>query len=795
MFPIPLGKTFGICIILILLTFTTYSVSAFKPSTHIAIINEIIDEVNQTPIDVTRSDQFVNEGKTTTSDGTPDPTQAMPFEVSYVTIDGKKYPVDPRIAEAISKYPDYFRGGAVGPDFYPDYNTGQPIIHADIKCHNGDLKGSNCHEKGSFTYMWLQHIYNSGWDYYNKNNVITCDSSNLCSNKGQQALAFTYGYLTHAAADMWSHTLVNEYTGGTWPFFEDLINDPDRVMNPIKHVIIEAYIGSHTKETNLEIKSPKDFIYDTFIDQPGFRNSQTPSAVELSDGKALYDMFFGLRGHLKSESDDLKNKIKNCDGKINVECIKTPTWKTHKAYVDNWIQNIDTGLEKWPQMGQDIAYAIVTEEDFDKAELIAKDFFTDRYLRMRGDPGVMASVADAVEDVDTFVNRLLHDFQELEMEYDEFKNKMILEATGLDLDKIKEIMKKPETYINGGHITIMEKTYDIGLPKDTSKKLDSLMGITDGYQNPEVKFDIDKFSAAYNAKVLSKLILLSPETLNQLLSDRGVKPLYAAADDNDQGNVMLGFIRLLDGHEQWRLHTTQPGHDFDYKFGEGMKLWIDCTARNNVFRTTFHDWPHNYVPPNVPKADYEMNNVNLYNFHQAFPDWGEVCKHLPVPTVNPPVGTVDEVSSNLKEKLKNLPAEKFDDLTSKEVSQITPKVIKEIPPSTVANLSNKTIGKLPEDTKKIISPKIGTIKASGTKSGTTISQQGIPSGKGIQLSSDIYEKVFIPPLQQLAKGISPDDIICNQGLDLIKNNLGKPACVKPSTAEMLISLGWTRISG
>ena len=39
------------------------------------------------------------------------------------------------------------------------------------------------------------------------------------------------------------------------------------------------------------------------------------------------------------------------------------------------------------------------------------------------------------------------------------------------------------------------------------------------------------------------------------------------------------------------------------------------------------------------------------------------------------------------------------------------------------------------------------------------------------------------PKKQLKKGVLPEDIICNEGLQLIIRNNGSPACVKPNTAE------------
>lgn len=54
-----------------------------------------------------------------------------------------------------------------------------------------------------------------------------------------------------------------------------------------------------------------------------------------------------------------------------------------------------------------------------------------------------------------------------------------------------------------------------------------------------------------------------------------------------------------------------------------------------------------------------------------------------------------------------------------------------------------------------------------------------------------YESEELPPLQQIEAGVEPEDVTCDSGMELlIKNSSGSPACVKHSTAERLIELGW-----
>ncbi|MDX1533939.1 MAG: hypothetical protein R3230_07030, partial [Nitrosopumilaceae archaeon] len=49
--------------------------------------------------------------------------------------------------------------------------------------------------------------------------------------------------------------------------------------------------------------------------------------------------------------------------------------------------------------------------------------------------------------------------------------------------------------------------------------------------------------------------------------------------------------------------------------------------------------------------------------------------------------------------------------------------------------------------------------------------------------------------QQINDGITPENVQCNVGLQLMIKYNGDPACVKPSTASKLASADWGSIKG
>jgi len=53
------------------------------------------------------------------------------------------------------------------------------------------------------------------------------------------------------------------------------------------------------------------------------------------------------------------------------------------------------------------------------------------------------------------------------------------------------------------------------------------------------------------------------------------------------------------------------------------------------------------------------------------------------------------------------------------------------------------------------------------------------------------EQIVMSPLKQMDSGVNAEDVVCKDGLELIiKASNGSAACVKPSTALVLIQRGW-----
>jgi hypothetical protein len=568
-----------------------------------------------------------------------------------VTIGNRIYPVDPRIADAIRSFPDYYRGGVVGPDGFPDIYVGQSLIHPDTRCDNGLKPNDQCNSSPghSFTHQWLRHVYDSAWDSYNRYyDPATGDhfytlSSNAEGATGyiaegvtgyiyaneqpntsplyryyfilsrddesKKALAFGYGYLTHAAGDMWAHTLVNSYAQGIFPGAAEISEDRAKLAWATRHIIVEGYLGEHTPDTNLAVNSPSDFIYRTLIDS-SFVDSRGQDAKSLGRGE-IFNYFFDLRVRLVQKSVDLQNEADELQRRadacrpLDFSCsrigllVEREVVEQMKAYVDEWIKDVDSGLRAWPQMSQNVAYNLFTLNNFDGASEVIDDFIGDHLASMLGAPDFVGAAYNRIDNITDFVVGLR---EEVVQPIRDFKYYIILQTTGLNIPALKEFYSNPANYINSpGSVTIEGQRIDLGLPIDTSQKLDRFMGIENGVNNPNIKFNPEIFAAVKNTITLGKLLLLSPETLNQLLRDHGAVPIYQGKDNGyGQENAMLDFARSIDANHQWRVNSIREGDvrpDGTLRqHGEGMPLWLACSARDRVFRVLFVDWENGNFP-------------------------------------------------------------------------------------------------------------------------------------------------------------------------------------------------------
>jgi hypothetical protein len=296
-----------------------------------------------------------------------------------ITLGGRTYSVPAPVQQALADWPSYYNAGVVGPDGFPDLTMGQSEIHPNR------------------TGAWLKYILDRAW-------AAQSDGGYSADEKGQ-ILAFAYGFLTHAAGDMWAHTLVNEFARGVFPGVGEIVTSSSDAEIAIRHLIVEGYVGNATpgfdnnddrttlpdgdvsddSSPGVAYDAPVRWIYETLV------RTDQPDAPSSKRGP-LIDFFWGLQGDLQVEKAklDFDKNWTDCAiidpdcyeiqhtltigtmlgfRHVNVtrqECIGATIGclaslvdiaddlivnNIGSAYIGAWIDDIQDGLEHWGELG------------------------------------------------------------------------------------------------------------------------------------------------------------------------------------------------------------------------------------------------------------------------------------------------------------------------------------------------------------------------------------------------------------------------------------------------------------
>jgi hypothetical protein len=566
----------SIMLVLLLVAIVTLSmlyvpVRAWKPDQHVGMGNIVLDDL-------------LTDGK--------------------VTINGVDYDVSPLVYEAISSYPVYYKFGCIGPDAYPDMIFGQVAIHP-----GKDTEEST--DADVYSYEWFDHMLSQ---VYSANDWETC----------LKAIAFTYGFMSHATGDMFCHTFVNRYTGGVWSL----------PTNGLRHMVVESYVDKLTGWKNIpnqlitsdEFNSFsgdqvfRDWIYSTLIDN-GWAREHTSGAWEN-----FYELFFGLRDRIKHW---LKEWDKDWWDRKWWAC--PPHGWLVKEYFKAWRDDINEGLKAWVDVSTQVAYDLFILGDTDSAEAALKGWFTNHFLSMIGFPDIVGTIVDFIGDVADWISDLLSNtpilkdiWKTFKGLWDQFKDAMVDEvfkwAFGYPLGQLKDMFKNPETWLTDQTL-FGDAPYGMGTKSAIYNELSSAVDMQSG------SFDPLAFDATYNTIMMSKLLLLDGAGLNKLLKDNGIYPFYAdeVAESPEQLAdtgmcVMRGFMKSLDADHQW-MPTAPNGKSYR---ADSMPLWDDQNARECVFKKIFHMGSQVWVTPmqqaihTGEATSIDVTIVNTGNMHDTF---------------------------------------------------------------------------------------------------------------------------------------------------------------------------------
>lgn len=564
----------GICGIAVLASLPAAPAYAWKPKTHVYLAEEVLRDA-------------LDNGKVT--------IYQTDYQTGRVVGVLGEFPVDPAILAALRAAPQQFRAGVLGPDAYPDILTGQQVIHpeaADAVDHGAG--GSNA---------WLSHLWQRGF----------VDSSS------PQVRAFTLGYLTHAAGDVFAHTFVNHFAGGEFA----LTPDP---TNAVKHLVLEGYIGKRTPSTisavtstvtsgapanqrkredlELEERATTRSTYRGTVtqDQTSIAGVESFIYQELTyarPGSVLEDklmkgqgttrsipfVFSTLRNGLQTqvETYDRERMARRGPERLAYAALHGPVAEYKRA----WIKDIDDGLAAFPAVSHEIAKAIVYNEggsDMARAKAVMDQYVVDRLASMAGTPDAVVATAAFISSVIDAIlpppaREALRAMMQAPMDL------LIKGVSGRTADEWADYLKNPETHFDevmtrpgGGHGGESDHQIDLAtFNRDYLKIADT------AYQNPSQKWKIEDLPPAFNTVQLTKLMLLGDEGLAQLKSELAAEGAVLGENPGQFRNLMLGWIRSLDAGNQWQgggapqpAFAAQGGSAYRILFLNqvGEKPWI-----------------------------------------------------------------------------------------------------------------------------------------------------------------------------------------------------------------------------
>jgi len=140
--------------------------------------------------------------------------------------------IDSAITDAILANKSAFLMGNIGPDASPDVIVGQTVVHPGVE-------DENYNNIGWRTNQWLEYLLEA-------------------SQGSEIGTAYTYGYLGHAAADVFAHTYVNQYAGDIFRLTDD------ETLVEQRHFVLENFIGGLTPRLknyqNQNLGNPWDVV-------------------------------------------------------------------------------------------------------------------------------------------------------------------------------------------------------------------------------------------------------------------------------------------------------------------------------------------------------------------------------------------------------------------------------------------------------------------------------------------------------------------------------------------------------
>ncbi len=539
-----------------------------------------------------------------------------------------EFDVDPSVASAILENKRVYRMGNIGPDGFPDVIGGQVTVHPGLE------DGFIDDETEVTTHGWKSDEWFK-WV--------------LSKAETPQEKAFAYGFLGHGASDTFAHTYVNMYAGDIFD-----MNDGETDVEK-RHIFLEKYIsdrlpdlvdsdGNYIGEP-FEVVAINDDLPISYIKTTLLMNEDVAEQYALSSTANYLAKMYEFRQKIAALDDDNTETSTDTDFDVATEDCNTG-WYPGKILFSIFSSQDEACEEKnflrtkLDKITQIKANYNIEKYSFKKAWLTQIDHAIDEYIKAssRMNQGFMDVNGETYSQLTDWINCYGTSFtdpttlgaQAVEGSCN-ISNKIKDELSFLDditgkvdftiLSGLKSNVKDLSDSLGYEIIDLIGvAALEIITVKDQDVSHDSLneqFGIDESDKNllligdiaerveaemalENEKLNPETFHVLYNAVVLSKLSLLSPEQINLLITRAGVANTYQYPTVLDnEFNILFNTIKTIDGNHQW-MHQAPPypclngfsdttDHFYGYVNNEthGMKLFETHQLRFQVFNKIF----------------------------------------------------------------------------------------------------------------------------------------------------------------------------------------------------------------
>lgn len=455
------------------------------------------------------------------------------------------YLIPEEFEDAIMSYPDAFRAGSLGPDFYPDIIVGQMMTHPyDARKTMGS---------GEWVKLLVESV-----------NCLPKDSA-----ERKEALSFTLGYMLHFCGDLFGHDFINTFSGGTYPSLTDIdyTNGMGAEINNImSHMSQETYMDSlvnkdfYKKNNYLNIKAPTKFVTDTLITKGNAENGHAAIYDKYAELPPHFEWLIDWRNELYLEANEWRD---NPDPTLSAAAT---------AYLDRWVEDLDRAIYALTETFDTIARRLVTEANPSTVDIVTEEvkkwgktygiYITGVPDHMIDGVKISIEVLDAIFEALDFMDIELFDLDEL---IEDLIEDILLEAIGFP--GIDKALKQYETRLKNPEVQLDHKDNPYKPSNANFKEFKAYMdryaaeqkllstttltNILNDKDNGVLTEVIDSdFEAFYNTMVMFKLILIGPEKFSELVNELSgktqnaykAKTAYVSATGLDMEITTASFV-------------------------------------------------------------------------------------------------------------------------------------------------------------------------------------------------------------------------------------------------------------